>query len=122
MTRKVLIADDDPAICDAIELILDDAGYDVITAMDGRVVQKVRDHLPDVILLDIWMSGVDGRDICVFLKTQESTKHIPIIMVSANTDTEHIANAAGADGFVLKPFEMHHLLTTIEKHLSPGSR
>ncbi len=116
--KKILIADDDPGILDALKIMLEEMGYIVETTTDGETVKKVYTHLPDLILLDIWMSGMDGRDICKKLKSQEKTKNIPIIMVSANRDTEKIAKEAGADDFVAKPFEMDDLLDMISKYTS----
>ena len=119
MNRRVLIADDDRAICDAISLILDDAGYDVTTTLDGRTVSELDGDLPDIILLDIRLSGIDGRDICRQLKSQPMTSRIPVILISANKDTPAIASEVGADGFVSKPFELDDLLATLEEHLPP---
>ncbi len=62
------------------------------------------------------MSGVDGRDICKKLKNHTKTNHIPIIMLSAMRDTGKIAKDAGADGFIIKPFEMDNLLTMVKKY------
>jgi DNA-binding response OmpR family regulator len=87
-------------------MILEDAGYDVQTTNNGHTEKCVLAYLPDVILLDIWMSGIDGRNICRDLKSKKKTADIPIIMISANKDTEKIAREAGADGFINKPFEM----------------
>jgi len=114
--KKVLVADDDTAILEVISLMLEDAGYEVETTVDGQAEMVVREYLPDVILLDIWMSGQDGRKICKSLKGHKLTKHIPIIMVSANRDTEKIAKEAGADDFLAKPFEMAELLTKVAKY------
>lgn len=114
--KKVLVADDDPSILEALQLMLEDAGYEVQTSSDGKTVQEVKENLPDVILLDLWMSGMDGRDICKVLKKKERTRHIPIIIFSANRDTERIAWEAGADDFITKPFEMDTLLNMIAKY------
>jgi CheY-like chemotaxis protein len=115
MKKKVLIADDDPAILDALQLMLEDEGYDVRTSENGESIKQLKDF-PDVLLLDIWMSGIDGRDICKALKSSEETKHIPVIMISANRDTEQIAREAGADDFLTKPFEMDQLLEKVKKY------
>lgn len=122
MKRKVLVADDDSAICDAIALILEDAGYDVTTTLDGRIVYELDGNFPDIILLDIRMSGIDGSEVCKRLKSQRKTKRIPVIIISANKDTQAIASEAGADGYVSKPFEMDELLAKIEEHLPPLPR
>ena len=115
--KKILIADDDPAILDVLSLFLEDVGYEVETTDDGATMQKARSDYPDLMLLDIWMSGWNGRDICVALKSQEATKHIPIILVSANRDTEKIAQEAGADDFLKKPFDLDTVLEKIERYI-----
>lgn len=116
MQKKILIADDDPAIVDALEIMLEEAGYVVKTTDNGRAVLDMKEELPDLLLLDIWMSGMDGRDVCKHLKSQKSTKHIPIIIISANKDTKKIAKEAGADDFIAKPFEMNDLIAMVKKY------
>jgi CheY-like chemotaxis protein len=116
-SRKILVADDDPAILHSLRMLLEDEGYDVETASGDKTEQAVMEHLPDLILLDIWMSGMDGRDICKHLKSQESTMNIIIIMISAHQDTEKIAKASGADDFVTKPFDIFKLLEKIEQYV-----
>lgn len=118
MKKKILVADDDAAIVDAIQLILEDANYIVETTLNGEDVIKMKTNFPDLILLDIWMSGQDGRIICAHIKSKKETKHIPIIMISANRDTSQIAKKAGAEDFITKPFEMDDLLNKVEKYLS----
>ncbi len=120
--KKILIADDDPAILDAITMMLEDAGYDVTATVDGRTVHEMKENLPDLLLLDIWMSGINGRDICQLLKTDKKTKHIPIILVSANKDTKKIADECGADDFLTKPFEMDYLLSLVGKYTKNGEK
>jgi CheY-like chemotaxis protein len=114
--KKILVADDDPAILEVITLMLEDAGYEVTTSVNGETAEKVHGVLPDLILLDIWMSGMDGRDICKHLRANKKTMHIPIVMVSANRDAQAIALDAGANDFLAKPFEMNRLLAMVEKY------
>lgn len=113
ITKKIMIADDDPGIVDAIEMLLEFEGYQVSSTVDGSTVLDMKTELPDLLLLDIWMSGEDGRDICKKLKQIEATKNIPVIMVSASKDVKESAFAAGADDFLAKPFEMNDLLGKI---------
>jgi DNA-binding response OmpR family regulator len=113
--KKIMIADDDPGIVDAVEMLLEFEGYTVTTTFDGSTVLDMKDELPDLLLLDIWMSGEDGRDICRKLKATTATKNIPIIMVSASRDIADSAMEAGADDFLAKPFEMDVLLKKIER-------
>lgn len=114
--KKILVADDDRGILDAIKMLLEEVGYEVKTLVDGQTVQMMNEYHPNLLLLDIWMSGLDGRDICKQLKAQEQTKHIPIIMISANRETERIAKEVGADDFISKPFQMDDLLEKVAKY------
>jgi CheY-like chemotaxis protein len=95
--KKILIADDDPAILDSLRLILE-------------VESK-----PDLLLLDIWMAGQDGRELCRKLKSDKRTASIPIILFSAGREMADSAKAAGANDFVEKPFEIETLLEKIQK-------
>lgn len=117
MSKKIMVADDDPPIVDALKLMLELEGYEVVTTVDGATAQDMKEELPDLLLLDIWMSGMDGRDICKHLKSQDETKHIPIIMISASKDVQKSAQEAGADNFLAKPFEMDDLLAKVSKHI-----
>lgn len=115
-TRRVLIAEDNPDIVEALTMMLEDADY-IVEATQGReTLAKVVAMLPDLLFLDIWMPGMDGREICEYLKSHAHTKHIPIIMLSANKDTATIAKAAGADTFLAKPFEMDAVLALVKKY------
>jgi len=116
--KKVMIADDDPGILDAVEAMLEFGGYDVSSTPDGATVLNMTDGFPDLLLLDIWMSGTDGRDVCKELKSRELTKDMPIIMISAGTELERSAKEAGADDFLEKPFDMEELLQKIDFFLS----
>lgn len=77
--KKILVADDDPAIVDAIRFMLEEAGYTVETTIDGEKVLNMIKNQPHLLLLDIWMSGQDGRDICKALKEQSETKKFRLL-------------------------------------------
>ncbi len=117
MKTKILVADDDPAILDAIKMMLEFCDYDVDTIDDGAVIKILRQKKPKLLLLDIWMSGIDGRDICKKLKGLKETRDIPVILISASRDIERSSREAGANDFIAKPFEMNELLTKIEKYV-----
>lgn len=118
----VLIADDDLAILDATKLILEYEGYHVTTASDGDTVRKIYEELPDIILLDIWLSGADGTEIARFLKEQERTRHIPIILFSANRNIGELAQKTGVEDILVKPFDMADLLQKVHKHTSSSKK
>ncbi len=105
-----MIADDDPGILDAVGIMLEYEGYEVQSTPDGAALLTMDGGFPDLLLLDIWTSGVDGRDICKQLRQNERTARIPIVLISASKDIEHSAMDAGADDFLAKPFEINDLL------------
>jgi DNA-binding response OmpR family regulator len=113
--KKIMIADDDPGIVDAVEIMLGFEGYDVISTMNGATVLDMDNEYPDLLLLDIWMSGHDGRDICKILKQKETTKQIPVIMISASPELKKSATESGADDFLEKPFDIDVLLEKIDR-------
>lgn len=113
-----MIADDDPGILDAIGILLEFEGYEVSSTPDGNSLLAMTGNFPDLLLLDIWMSGIDGRDICRRLKQQPSTFNMPVVLLSASRDIELSAIEAGADGFLAKPFEIGDLLKKIETHIN----
>lgn len=119
--KKILVADDNPAILDALKIMLEEEGYEVDTTEDGAKAQNMKKPLPDLLLLDVWMSGIDGRDVCRHLKGANETKHIPIIVVSATKDIADIGKEAGADNYISKPFQREHLLAVVAKHINTNS-
>jgi DNA-binding response OmpR family regulator len=111
-----MIADDDDAILDALGAMLEYKGYDVRQVLNGKGITEMEHDLPDLLLLDIWMSGVDGRDICKKLKATSKTAKIPIVLFSASKDIHSSAIEAGANDFLAKPFEIEELYKIIELH------
>lgn len=117
--KKILIVDDDVSILDALALILEEVGYMVATTIKGdETYIKVAEFNPDLILLDVLMSGNDGRYICKKLKSSEESNHIPIIMISAHPSAEKSIRECGADAFIAKPFETEYLIQTVKRYLS----
>ncbi|TMB80404.1 MAG: response regulator [Chloroflexi bacterium] len=116
--KKILVVDDEPDILEFLQVILEEEGYLVATTEKGEYVEKLHAvGLPDLILLDVLLSGKDGREIVKQLKSQEETKSIPIIMFSAHPSAEKTAREAGADDFVAKPFHIDFLLAVVAKYL-----
>ncbi len=120
MSKRILIADDDPGVGDMLQLMLQDAGYDVEIQGDGSAVQQMQRPFPDLLFLDIRLSGTDGRAICRYLKSQKATRALPIILLSAHKDTRQMARECGADDFLAKPFEMGDLLALVATYVGSG--
>jgi CheY-like chemotaxis protein len=118
--KRIFIADDDKDILQIMNLMLQTKPYQVETTCNAKNIFDYRKVLPDLILLDIWMSGVDGREICSQLKKNERTKDIPVIFISANSNIKKIAEQYHADGYIAKPFEMGYFLDKIDDMLSLG--
>ena len=117
MPKRILVADDDPGIGEMLHEMLSDAGYEADIAVNGQAVRQLAEPFPDLLLLDIRLSGTDGRTICEQLKSQPATRHMPIILLSAHKDTQQIARQAGADAFLAKPFEMADLLALVAHYV-----
>jgi DNA-binding response OmpR family regulator len=116
-TKKVVLVDDDPDILEAIQAMLEDEGYIVVTTRRGEEVEAISlSEQPDIIVLDMLLSGKDGREIARQLKSQESTKHIPILMLSAHPGGAKEAQAFEVNDFLAKPFEMEDLLAKVAQH------
>lgn len=114
--KRILVVDDDPAILEVIDLILTDEGFEVERMLDGKAIYKKFKGMPDLVLLDIWMSGTDGREICKYLKKQ--LPGLPIILISAKQDVAKVADAVGADDYINKPFDMDELIGKVKGYLS----
>lgn len=123
MTRSIpahiLLVEDDRDILDALKLLLSGHGYSVSTARKADEMEdQLEARLPDLILLDIWVGGNDGRDAARRLRSDPRTKGVPIILLSANLSTPQIARDIKADDFILKPFDVDHLLAVVERRLA----
>lgn len=118
---KILVIDDEEAILDALQIFLEQEGYDVQTIdRYDDYLEKVK-TLPDMIILDILLMEEDGREIVKKLKASPKTKDIPVIMISAHPRADKTALRFGADAFLAKPFEISLLLETIER-LRPSQK
>lgn len=114
--KKILIIDDDVSIQEALKAILDFGGYLVEATDDVELLlKKDKKDYPDLILLDLLLSGIDGREIAKQLKSDERFMHIPIIMLSAHPNASKSAEEGGVDAFIAKPFDMNELLDTVKK-------
>ena len=113
--KKVYIVDDDPDILKILTIILEGRGYEVITFTDGRPLYTLQES-PDLIFLDIRLSGSDGSEICRMLKNKTETASIPIVLISANRNLQEIGEACGADAVIPKPFDIKDIINTASKY------
>lgn len=115
---RVLVADDNPAILDSTTKLLRKLGYEVETESNGEAVLARGADLPSAILLDVRMTGMDGKDVCRKLKEDEKTAHIAVILFSASRETGVHAKEPGADDFIEKPFNFEDLTEKLDKYLA----
>lgn len=118
--KKILVVDDNQEILEAIELILQLEGYEVSALLDARYFsQRLTEFKPDLVLLDVMLGALDGRDLCNLLKTDKLTLHIPVIMISASHSLKDIAGRiCYPNDFIAKPFDIHNLIDKVGKHLA----
>jgi len=116
--RRILAVDDDSDILEVLQYILEDSGYEVDTLSDGHYLfDKIKDHEPDLILLDIMLGNMDGRELCKDVKTKRETHDIPVILVSASHNVSSSTQEGAPDAFLEKPFDISELLATIKVNL-----
>jgi DNA-binding response OmpR family regulator len=119
LRKKIIIIEDDPDVRNLTEFILRDE-YEVILSEDGRHgIEKVIQEGPDLVLLDIYMDGLSGFEVCRMLKDKPETSSIPVIMLTAGARKQEVSKgyASGADDYIIKPFEPEELINRIEKLL-----
>lgn len=116
---KILVIDDDPDIGIMVKMMLEYKGYAVtVLETPEPASQLLRTGNIDIVIMDMFLSGYNGIDICTSVKKDTSLAHIPFIMMSAHPDAKKICIAAGADDFVSKPFELSDLLLKINHFMN----
>ena len=114
--KKILVVDDERDLVELISLNLTRNGYEVVPAYDGTTgLDSARKHKPDLIIMDVMMPGLSGRDVTMALKQDADTAHIPILMLTAKTEETDIivGLSMGADDYVTKPFSMKVLMARV---------
>lgn len=116
----ILIVDDNPQNLQMLGSTLDEAGYEAAVAMSGKeALEFLKREKPELILLDIMMPEMDGYSACQRIKADIMTREIPIIFLTARTDTEDIVAGfdAGAVDYITKPFHTRELLARVKTHI-----
>ncbi|HEY0176119.1 MAG TPA: response regulator [Pedobacter sp.] len=115
MNKKIVIFDDDQDILTALESVLDFVDWDLLTFSSGQdAVQVITKEKPDLILMDVMLDGVDGREICRSVKEDNDLKHIPIILISGEQDAAVSEEQDfGPNDFLSKPFNIGELIDKV---------
>jgi DNA-binding response OmpR family regulator len=118
--KKILIADDNENIRDALTYLLEDEGYDLLLAKDGAdTLRKVRERRPDILFLDIMMPEMNGYDVCRTIKNDPQLKSTYIIMLTAKGQVaeQERGKEVGADEYIVKPFSPMEILAKVKQIL-----
>lgn len=120
MASKILVIEDDPLILTLIKATLTREGYEVVTADNGSDgLRLVEETHPQLVVLDITMPGLNGYQVCHYLRSEASTMHLPIIMVTAlsRPADQRRGFELGADDYLSKPFQLTELITRVRSLL-----
>ncbi len=124
LADRILVVDDERDTLNLMKMILTKEGYEVSLASNGvEALQKAEAEQPDLVLLDVIMPAKNGWTVCKTLKTQDKTKHIPVVIftVLSNVLGDELSRKhaleCGCDGYLAKPFDSEQLLTEVKKHL-----
>ena len=123
MSKKILIADDEPNIVVSLEYLLQREGYEVHIARDGQeALEAIERELPDLVLLDVMMPIKSGFEVCAMVRGNPAVAHTPILMLSAKGRDTDLAKgmALGADGYMTKPFATRELVARVAEMLAQG--
>ncbi|MFC7367813.1 MULTISPECIES: response regulator transcription factor [Vreelandella] len=118
---KVLVVDDEPNIVLSLEFLMEQAGFQVVTAYDGETaLERISENAPDLLLLDISLPGISGFDVLEHLRSSETTARLPVIMLTAHgRDIEREKGMAlGADDYITKPFSTQALIEKVKSLLN----
>jgi two-component system phosphate regulon response regulator PhoB len=117
---RILFVDDEPDLVELVRHNLVREHYDVVTASDGEAgLAEARRKIPDLVILDLMLPGIDGLEVCRRLRADSRTQHIPIVMLTAKGEEADavIGLAQGADDYVRKPFGMKELIARVATRL-----
>ena len=120
MPKKILIVDDEPAIVIALQFLMKQQGYNVMTAQRGEfALDSIYQNKPDLVLLDIMLPGIDGYEVCEIVRLNPEYRHTKIIFLTAKSREVEIAKglALGGDAYITKPFLNDELVAKVKELL-----
>lgn len=120
MTKRILIADDEPAVRQLLELVLRSQGYEVFVTQNGdQLVRAAQEWIPDLVIVDLMMPQMDGYEAIRQLRNDTRTAHVPMLILTARSTAEDVVTGfdTGADDYITKPFNIPELLARIRAHL-----
>jgi DNA-binding response OmpR family regulator len=118
--KKVLIVDDEASIVSVLQRYVSNAGYEYETASNGQeALDKIKNEVPDLVLLDLMMPGINGFETCRRIRENEKTKKLPVLIITAlrSESDSDAAASSGANEFIVKPIDGAHLAQRLRHHL-----
>ena len=121
--KRILILDDDPDLLEVLKEALETNGYETKTkSCSADLFQMVDEFKPDLLLLDFLLTNENGGEICVLLKGNKTTKHLPIVLLSGYCSLEEMHVIYGCDSYLAKPFDLGKLLKIIENLIARDTK
>lgn len=122
--QTILVVDDSPTVRKLVAMTLEKRGYKVVSAFDGvAAIKEIATHSPTLILMDVNMPRLDGYQLCKLVKKHESTRHIPVLMLSGKDGMfdRLRGRLVGCSGYITKPFVPEELVEVVEHHLTAAT-
>ncbi|WP_246559108.1 response regulator transcription factor [Citrifermentans pelophilum] len=119
--NRILIVEDEESLLKLESILLSSKGYKVVGVADGvAAIEEIFSNIPDLVILDVMLPGIDGFEVCRRIKEDPATSKIPVIMLTARKNTQDMDRGlqSGADAYITKPFKSAQLIGTIERILS----
>jgi DNA-binding response OmpR family regulator len=123
MRKRILIADDEPAIALSLEFLLGNGGYETQVARDGdEALRFAKTFLPDLVVLDLMLPRLSGLEVCRMLRADSQHRQVKVLMLTARGSASDLerGETAGADGYQVKPFSTQDLLAQVRAMLADG--
>lgn len=121
--RNVLVVDDEFGVAEVLEAILQDEGYRVVTAINGRQgLERAAETLPDLIMLDLMMPIMGGAAMLQALRADPRFRHVPVILMSSLDEATANESCSGFQAFLRKPFRIAEMLPVLERLISAGEQ
>ena len=113
--KKIIIIEDDADTLDLLEVILRDSGYAIIRANRPMSVDEIISITPNLAILDVMLPYGSGNQICLEIKSNPKSKHIPVMLYSASSNLKALAKESLADTYLAKPFDLNNLLKMVKE-------
>lgn len=118
--KKIVVVDDDEQILEAVQIVLDNNGYEVVVVEDPtQAFSQIKAQQPSLVLLDLYIAGIDGRELIQQLRNDESLEQIPVVLMSADASLSQKADVA--NGILKKPFDISELEATVHRCLDKAN-